>query len=149
MNSNSQSQSSNFLLRPDIKLYPKPIDALVECFKHSVLGFALTSSPAVPATLVYRAHFTAIVVNNAENVIEPITHEVLNEDKTTRRINLNKSRFAKALQIPIPNQLGVHILEQIIEMFMSMGYSQELPNIGLFMKGKLSTMWKFFFGIFL
>ncbi|KAI3691478.1 hypothetical protein L2E82_49839 [Cichorium intybus] len=144
-----KNQLANLYLRQDTKIYPKPIDALVECLKHSILAHALTYTPSVPATLVYRAHYTSIDVINSENVVESVRYEVLNAHNTTKRIQLSKSRFAKAMQLPIIEKPFVPTNEQLLEMFNEMVYDPKLTNIGSFKKRYLPDLWKFFFSIFL
>ncbi|KAI3700033.1 hypothetical protein L2E82_44647 [Cichorium intybus] len=93
-----KNQSANFFLFPDTKLYPKLIDALIECLKCSILNQALTATPSVPVTLVHRAHYICIATYKVDNTLEFVTYEVMNADNTTKRVQLKKSRFAKALR---------------------------------------------------
>ncbi|KAI3739797.1 hypothetical protein L2E82_30209 [Cichorium intybus] len=124
---NLKSQSSNLVLRNDLSLYPKPIDALVECMKRTVLGYALTCTPSVPATLVHRAHYTSNALFDSNN------------------------QFVEALRLLIYNskEMVVPIADQLVGMFNEMGYEPLLERISTFKKNQLPDLWRYFFSIFL
>ncbi|KAI3680401.1 hypothetical protein L2E82_50388 [Cichorium intybus] len=83
---NLKSQSSNLVLRNDLSLYPKPIDALVQCMKRSVLGYALTCTPSVPATLVHRAHYTSNALFDSNNQVKSVFYETVDSKSKTKKV---------------------------------------------------------------
>ncbi|KAI3753295.1 hypothetical protein L2E82_25345 [Cichorium intybus] len=128
---NLKSQSSNLVLRNDLSLYPKPIDALVECMKRSVLGYALTCTPSVPATLVHRAHYTSNALFDSNNQVKSIFYEAVDA----------KGKTKKEMVVPSADQL--------VSTFNEIGYEPPLERISTFKKNQLPDLWRYFFSIFL
>ncbi|KAI3790945.1 hypothetical protein L2E82_04400 [Cichorium intybus] len=148
---NLKSQSSNLVLRNDLSLYPKPIDALVECMKRSVLGYALTCTPSVPATLVHRAHYTSNALFDSNNQVKSVFYEAVDAKGKTKKVQLTKEKFAEALRLLIYNskEMVVPSADQLVSMFNEMGYEPPLERISTFKKNQLPDLWRYFFSIFL
>ncbi|KAI3510859.1 hypothetical protein L1887_17996 [Cichorium endivia] len=146
-----KNQSSNLVLRNDLKLYPAPIAVLVECLKKSVLGHALTYTPIVPATLVHRAHYTSNALFDANNQVKSVFYETVDNKGNTKKVQLTKEKFAEALHLPIYNskEMVVPSADQLVAMFNEMGYEPLLEKISMFKKAQLPDLWRYFFSIFL
>ncbi|KAI3700455.1 hypothetical protein L2E82_45085 [Cichorium intybus] len=135
---NLKNQSSNLVLRNDLSLYPKPIDALVECMKQSVLGYALTCTPTVPATLLHRAHYTSNALFDSNNQVKSVFYEAFDAKGKTKKVQLTKE-----------NEMVVPSADQLVSMFNEMGYEPLLERISTFKKNQLPDLWRYFFSIFL
>ncbi|KAI3708622.1 hypothetical protein L2E82_37927 [Cichorium intybus] len=148
---NLKNQSSNLVLRNDLSLYPKPIDALVECMKRSVLGYALTCTPSIPATLVHKVHYTSNALFDSNNQVKSVYYEAIDAKGKTKKIQLIKEKFAEALRLPIYNskEMVVPSADQLVNMFNEMGYEPPLERISTFKKNQLPDLWRYFFSIFL
>ncbi|KAI3680362.1 hypothetical protein L2E82_50347 [Cichorium intybus] len=146
-----KSQSANLVLRTNLQLYPKPIDALVECLKRSILGYALTCTPSIPATLVHRAHYTSNALFDTNNQVKAVFFETIDVKGKTKKVQLTKEKFAEALHLPIydPKEIVTPSAEQLVDMFNEMGYFPQLEKISLFKKNQLPDLWRYFFSIFL
>ncbi|KAI3790821.1 hypothetical protein L2E82_04167 [Cichorium intybus] len=148
---NLKNQSANLVLRNDLSLYPKPIDALVECMKRYVLGYALTCTPSIPATLVHRAHYTSNALFDSNNQVKSVIYEVVDSKGKTKKVQLTREKFAEALRLPVYNskEMVVPSVDQLVGMFNEMGYDPPLEKIRLFKKNQLPDLWRYFFSIFL
>ncbi|KAI3779340.1 hypothetical protein L2E82_09040 [Cichorium intybus] len=148
---NLKSQSANLVLRNSLQLYPQPIDALVECLNNSVLGYALTCTPSIPATLVHRAHYTSNALFDSNNQVKSVFYEAIDSKGKTKKVQLTKEKFVEALRLPVYNskEMVVPSAEQLVEMFNEMGYSPPLERISTFKKNQLPDLWRYFFSIFL
>ncbi|KAI3505775.1 hypothetical protein L1887_28011 [Cichorium endivia] len=148
---NLKSQSANLVLRNDLAFYPKPIDALVECMKRSVLGYALTCTPIIPATLVHRAHYTSQDLFGSDNQVKSVFYEAIDSKGNIKKVQLTKEKFAEALCLPIYNskEMVVPSADQLVTMFNEMGYEPLLESISTFKKNQLPDLWGYFFSIFL
>ncbi|KAI3708790.1 hypothetical protein L2E82_38243 [Cichorium intybus] len=146
-----KSQSANLVLRNNLQLYPKPIDALVECLKRSILGYALTCTPSIPATLVHRAHYTSNALFDTNNHVKAVFFETIDVKGKTKKVQLTKEKFVEALHLPIydPKEIVTPSAEQLVDMFNEMGYFPLLEKISLFKKNQLPDLWRYFFSIFL
>ncbi|KAI3782314.1 hypothetical protein L2E82_12356 [Cichorium intybus] len=146
-----KSQSANLVLRTNLQLYPKPIDALVDCLKRSVLGYALTCTPSIPATLIHRAHYTSNALFDTNNHVKAVFFETIDLKGKTKKVQLTKEKFAEALHLPIydPTEIVTPSAEQLVDMFNEMGYFPQLEKISLFKKNQLPDLWRYFFSIFL
>ncbi|KAI3494511.1 hypothetical protein L1887_40760 [Cichorium endivia] len=137
-----KNQSSNLVLRNDLKLYPAPIDAVVECLKRSVLGHALTYTPVVPATLVHRAHYTLNALFDANNHVKSVFYETIDAKGKTKKVQLTKEKFAEALHLPVYNskEMMVPSADQLVTMFNEMGYEPLLEKISMCLSGRTSGL---------
>ncbi|KAI3503742.1 hypothetical protein L1887_32191 [Cichorium endivia] len=146
-----KNQSSNLVLRNDLKLYPALIDAIVECLKRSVLGHALTYTLVVPTTLVHRAHYTSNALFDANNHVKYVFYETIDAKGKTKKVQLTKEKFAEALRLPVYNskEMMVPSADQLVTMFNEMGYEPLLEKISMFKKNQLPDLWRYFFSIFL
>ncbi|KAI3516185.1 hypothetical protein L1887_15096 [Cichorium endivia] len=146
-----KNQSSNLVLRNDLKLYPAPIDVVVECLKRSVLGHALTYTSVVPETLVHRAHYTSNALFDANNHVKSVFYETIDAKGKTKKVQLTKEKFVEALHLPVYNskEMVVPFADQLVNMFNEMGYEPLLEKISMFKKNQLPNLWRYFFSIFL
>ncbi|KAI3708561.1 hypothetical protein L2E82_37806 [Cichorium intybus] len=146
-----KNQSANLVLRNDLKLYPQPIVSLVECLKRSVLGYALTYTPSIPATLVHRAHYTSNALFDTNNHVKSVFYEAIDSKGKTKKVQLTKEKFTEVVHLPVYNskEMVVPFAEQLVDMFNEMGYEPQLEKISTFKKNQLPDLWRYFFSIFL
>ncbi|KAI3496692.1 hypothetical protein L1887_39063 [Cichorium endivia] len=146
-----KNQSANLVLRNDLKLYPEPIDVVVECLKRSVLGYALTCTPTIPATLVHRTHYTSNALFDSNNQVKSVFYEAVDSKGKTKKGQLTKEKFAEALRLPVHSskEMVVPSADQLVAMFKEMGYEPLLEKISTFKKNQLPDLWRYFFSIFL
>ncbi|KAI3778967.1 hypothetical protein L2E82_08357 [Cichorium intybus] len=119
--------------------------------KRSVLGYALTCTPSVPATLVHRAHYTSNALFDSNNQVKLVFYETVDSKGKTKIMQLTKEKFAEALHLPIYNskEMVVPSADQLVSMFNEMGYEPLLERISTFKKNQLPDLWRYFFSIFL
>ncbi|KAI3780009.1 hypothetical protein L2E82_09830 [Cichorium intybus] len=139
---NLKSQSANLVLCNNLQLYPQPTDALVECLKRPVLGYALTCTPSIPTTLVHRAHYTSNALFDSNNQVKSVVYEVVDSKGKTKKVQQTKEKFAEALRLPVYNskEMVVPSADQLVEMFNEMGYTPLLEKISMFKKNQLPDL---------
>ncbi|KAI3505859.1 hypothetical protein L1887_28167 [Cichorium endivia] len=117
--------------------------------KRSVLGYALTCTPTIPATLVHRAHYTSQALFGQPGQIG--VYEAIDSKGKVKKVQLTKERFVEALRLPIYNskEMVVRSADQLVTMFNEMGYEPLLERISTFKKNQLPDLWGYFFSIIL